>query len=156
MKKLLIMCCFLTACRTQPAETVQPTGDKTKMMVDQLNEAVYGVLSGDQFKEIDGETFYGKGASKNGSRAYVSKLSRDEVLELLSNAIEPYVESQPWGDDYGQYHGSFQLKDAENMRFGLGISYLKPKEETFKSAPDILKNYDSDIVYTPPFEWNEP
>ncbi|WP_146160775.1 hypothetical protein [Deinococcus arcticus] len=155
LKKLLIMCCVLTACRTQPAETVQPTGGHTKMMVDQLNEAVYDVLSGDQFKEIDGEKFYGKGASRGGSRSHVSKLSRDEVLALLSNAMEPSIESQAWGDDYGQYHVSFQLNDAENMRFGIGISSLKSKQETFKSATELLRNYDSDIVYTPPFEWNE-
>ncbi|WP_291428260.1 hypothetical protein [Deinococcus sp.] len=42
------------------------------------------------------------------------------------------------------------------MRFGLAINFLKPKTDTYKNQPGLLRNYETDVICTPPSEWNEP
>jgi hypothetical protein len=156
MRRRLLLCILLAGCRAQPDDLSQRDGSGKGLVVDKLNEAVYQVLSSEEFREIDGSKFYGPGANQGGAKYYVSTLPRDRVLELLSEAIDPFVEGQPWADDYGQYHGAFNLKEDRTMQFAIGVSYLKPKARVFESSPEIVNNYESDIVYTPPYRWKGP
>lgn len=126
------------------------------MTTAQVNALILERLARKDFVEIDGTRFFGPDIPGSHSTYYVTKLSRDEVLGILSELLEPHVTAMTWGDDYGQYHGTFRLKSDPTMMLGLGISFLKHKAETFKSAPEILSTYQTDIVYTEPVEWNEP
>ncbi|MFC6662689.1 hypothetical protein [Deinococcus multiflagellatus] len=78
------------------------------------------------------------------------------MLGILSDLIEPHVVELRWADDYGQYHGGFRVKSDPRMVLGLSTSLVKMKTDTFKDAPEILKTYQSDVLYTPPSVWEEP
>lgn len=106
--------------------------------------------------EIDCDDFYGPNMSRGGTRCYVSRMPRDEVLGELSVVIEPHVVAMPWGDDYGQYHGVFTPKGAPGLEFGLATSFVKPKTDSFRRTPHILREYESDVVYTPPLPKHLP
>lgn len=152
MKRYALFLIALTAC-TGPAQqaSTTPTGERMTP-AEQLHAALTARLQQSDFQQIDG------GGPIGGVQSlyYVTTKSREEVLEILTPVIEPYTRDVPWTEDYGQYHIGLSLKDQPDMRFGIGISFVKPKTDTYKNQPDILKNYETDIVYTPPYEWNEP
>ncbi|MBZ9753480.1 hypothetical protein K7W42_21840 [Deinococcus sp. HMF7604] len=150
------MTAVLSACQPGPAETRADAVKRALLSPEQLNQLILDRLSQSDFKEIDGARFYGHEADNSGSRDYVSKLSRDEVLGILTDLIEPHVVELRWADDYGQYHGGFRPKSDPKMIFGLSTSLVKMKTDTFKSAPEIPETYQSDVLYTPPSVWEEP
>ncbi|MBZ9715821.1 hypothetical protein [Deinococcus multiflagellatus] len=150
------MTALLSACQPGPAESRADALKPALLSPEQLNQLILDRLSQSDFKEIDGARFYGRGAEEDGSRDYASKLSRDEVLGILSDLIEPHVVELRWADDYGQYHGGFRVKSDPRMVLGLSTSLVKMKTDTFKDAPEILKTYQSDVLYTPPSVWEEP
>lgn len=156
MKRLVLLALVLAACRPAPTETLQQTKGSAPLTAEQLNQLILDRLSQSDFTAIDRVKFYGPDADAGGTRSYVSKLSRDEVVGILSDLIEPHVVDLRWADDYGQYHGGFRPKSDPRMVLGLATSLVKMKTDTFKSAPEILKTYQSDVLYTPPSIWEEP
>ncbi len=147
MKRLLLAVVLLCGCDTKTTNSQK--GDSMLSPQD-VNALILDRLSQQDFKEIDGVLYYGKGADRGGTRMFVSTMTRDEVVAALNAVIEPHVTELAWGDDYGQYHGAFTVKGTSDQVFGLGVSSLKAKTDTFRNAPDILRDYETDIVYTPP------
>ncbi|MBZ9715820.1 hypothetical protein [Deinococcus multiflagellatus] len=156
MKRLILLALALMACRPAPAETLQQTKGSALLTPEQLNQLILDRLAQSDFQQIDRVKFYGPGSDQEGTRSYVSKLSRDEVLGIFAEMIEPHVVDMRWAEDYGQFHGTFRVKSDPKMLFGLAVSFIKEKTDTFKAAPEILKENQSDIVYTPPVVWDEP
>ncbi|MVN89154.1 hypothetical protein GO986_20675 [Deinococcus sp. HMF7620] len=145
--------CVLILVACQPVEGSQETAP---LGPDQFHALILQRLSAPEFELIDGAKFYGPLVTEGGSRVYVSPLNREQVLGELSALIEPHVVEMRWGDDYGQYHGTFRLRSDPELEIALATSLLKPKTDTFKDAPEILKTYQSDVLYTPPSVWDEP
>ncbi|MBZ9753479.1 hypothetical protein K7W42_21835 [Deinococcus sp. HMF7604] len=156
MKRLILLALALVACRPAPAETLQQTKGSALLTADQLNQLILDRLAQSDFQQIDRVKFYGPGSDQDGTRSYVSPKTRDEVLGLLAELIEPHVVDMRWAEDYGQFHGTFRVKSDPKMLFGLATSLVRMKTETFKDAPEILKKNQSDVVYTPPVVWDEP
>lgn len=154
--KLILLSTLLSGCKIQMNSTEDNFNKMNKnTTAEEINKKILERFSQADFKPIDGQKIFGPDIAGSHSNYYVTKLSREEVLGIFSEIIDPYVQDQNWGDDYGQLHGSFKLKNDPKMRFGIGISFLKMKPEDFKDYPDILKNYQTDIVYTQPYEWDE-
>ncbi|WP_221091288.1 hypothetical protein [Deinococcus aquaedulcis] len=156
MKRLILLALCLVACRPAETGTLQHTKDTAMLTPEQLNSLILETLSAPQYKPIDGEKFYGPLVTEGGSRVYVSTLDREQVLAELSELIEPHVVEMHWGDDYGQYHGTFRLRSNPALEIALATSLLKPKTETFKDAPEILRAYNSDVLYSPPAPVGSP
>ncbi|GGN42688.1 hypothetical protein [Deinococcus daejeonensis] len=151
MKRALLLCVLLVACRP-PAPHVQQT--KGSMDASQtLNDQLLAYFSGPDFKAFDAQEIFGPDIQDAHSLGYVTALSREAVQERVAEVIDPFVEDQVWADDYGQLHGSFVFKGQPNRRFGLGISLMGNKQETFKNHPELLKGYQTSIVYVQPYTW---
>ena len=106
-------------------------------------------LGAKEFKEINCDTFYGEGMSGAVARCFVSVLKREEIVARLSAAVEPFVGSGAWVEDYGQDHRSFRLSAAPDYAFGFGVSRVAYNPDTFRAHPGIWGRYEWNIVYSP-------
>jgi len=151
VKPALLLCVFLIACRPPEAQVQHTKGNME--LTERVNQELVAYFSGPEFKAFDAQEVYGPDIQGTHTLGFVSSLSREQVREQVSAIIDPYVEDQVWADDYGQLHGSFVFKGAPDLRFGVGIGILSSDGETFKNHPELLKGYQTDIVYTQPFRW---
>ena len=117
------------------------------MSPDELNQTILTRLTRPDFKEVDGGKIYGL---QERSRLFVTALPRDEVVRVLSGLLDGQVTSQPWAEDYGQVHGSFAVKSDPRMVLGLAASEIAPKREDYAAFPELLKQYTTEVLYSPP------
>ena len=117
------------------------------MSPNELNQTILTRLTRPDFKEVDGGKIYGL---QERSRLFVTALPRDEVVRVLSGLLDGQVTSQPWAEDYGQVHGSFAVKSDPRMVLGLAASEIAPKREDYAAFPELLKQYTTEVLYSPP------
>lgn len=117
------------------------------MSPNELNQTILIRLTRPDFKEVDGGKIYGL---QERSRLFVTALPRDEVVQVLSGLLDGQVTSQPWTEDYGQVHGSFAVKSDPRMVLGLAASEIAPKREDYAAFPELLKQYTTEVLYSPP------
>lgn len=117
------------------------------MSPDELNQTILTRLTRPDFKEVDGGKIYGL---QEHSQLFVTALPRDEVVQVLSGLLDGQVTSQPWAEDYGQVHGSFAVKSDPRMVLGLAASEIAPKREDYAAFPELLKQYTTEVLYSPP------
>lgn len=117
------------------------------MSPNELNQTILIRLTRPDFKEVDGGKIYGL---QERSRLFVTALPRDEVVRVLSGLLDGQVTSQPWAEDYGQVHGSFAVKSDPRWVLGLAASEIAPKKEDYAAFPDLLKQYTTEVLYSPP------
>ncbi|MFT2721072.1 hypothetical protein ACMT4L_13835 [Deinococcus sp. A31D244] len=117
------------------------------MSPNELNQTILTRLTRPDFKEVDGGKIYGL---QERSRLFVTALPRDEIVQVLSGLLDGQVTSQPWTEDYGQVHGSFAVKSDPRMVLGLAASEIAPKREDYAAFPELLKQYTTEVLYSPP------
>lgn len=146
---LLLAALLLTAC--QPVDTALKKARGELMTSQQLDAHILERLTQADFKEIDPARLYGPGG-----RLFLTKRPRDEVVGILDGLIRDEVQATRWADDYGQVHGTFRVKAEPRMMLGLSASFIKGKELTYESEPELYQTYETEVLYSAPVPWDGP
>ena len=125
------------------------------LSTDQYNKKIMDVFSSSDFKVFPCSV-YKDGRFKNSSaKCIFSKLTREEVVQIIEEGVREFASEGLWVEDYGQYHTGYLLNHDSTYEFGFGVSRVAYKDLDFKSNPDIWGKFESDIIFTPIYKRNE-
>lgn len=92
---------------------------------------------------------YGANFDWGQAECYLSEQSRDEVVDRIMSAVDGYVSTAAWTDDYGAWHVAYPMKADKAHKIGFSVAHLGPNKEDFKDFKGIDR-IKTTILFTPP------
>ena len=140
MASLLILLMFLSSCKKSV---------NMQNIVSEVDKKVITTISGMDSKEFACKVFnpyydFGK------SLCFAVKTPRDDAAALIMAAVDGYVQTASWQDDYGALHTTYHMKHDPAYKIAFDVGHTGANGDLLKEQGIDPKVYRTTIMYIPP------
>lgn len=119
--------------------------------IKQVNEKILQVIHTTDAVEFNCQVFDGSNKTDWGNtKCFAVKTPRDDAAALIMAAVDGYVQTASWQDDYGALHTTYQMKHDPAYKIAFDVGHTGANGDLLKEQGIDPKVYRTTIMYIPP------